>query len=129
LSTTEIVVIDRANSILSQAPFTEQLRRRSRHRRDQQERLGKASTARTRRNDVLPRLELSYIPIGDLRPSPRKLRKLDPAHVREVASSISALGFCVPLLVGSDNEIINGEVSYEPSNWVLIGFLASASDI
>ena len=31
----------------------------------------------------------------------------------EVASAISALGFCVPLLVGSDNEIIHGEVSYE----------------
>ena len=89
------------------------LRRKSRRRRDQQERLAKASTARPRRNDILPRLELSYIPIADLRPSPRKVRKLDPAHVREVASSISALGFCVPLLVGRDNEIIHGEVRYE----------------
>ena len=42
-----------------------------------------------------------------------KLRKLDPAHVREVAASIGALGFCVPILVGRDNEIIHGEVSYE----------------
>jgi hypothetical protein len=109
----EILVIDRANSILPQAPFTEQLRRKSRHRRDQQERLASASAPRPRRNDILPLLELSYILIGDLRPSPRKIRKLDLAHVREVASSISALGFCVPLLVGRDNQIINGEVSYE----------------
>jgi DNA modification methylase len=109
----EIVVIDRTNSIPLRAAFTDQLRQKSRHRRDQQERLAKASAARPRRNDILPRLELSDIRIADLRPSPRKVRKLDPAHVREVASSISALGFCVPLLVGRDNEIIHGEVRYE----------------
>ena len=95
------------------ACFTEHLRRKSRLRRDQQERLAEASAARLRRNDILPRLQLSYIWIADLRPSARKLRKLEPAHIREVASSISALGFCVPLLVGRDNEIIHGEVSYE----------------
>jgi hypothetical protein len=109
----EIVVIDRTNSILLRAAFTDQLRQKSRHRRDRQERLATTSAARPRRNDILPRLELSDIRIADLRPSPRKVRKLDPAHVREVASSISALGFCVPLLVGRDNEIIHGEVRYE----------------
>ncbi len=62
---------------------------------------------------MLPRLELSYIRTAHLRPSPRKLRKLDPAHVREVVSSISVLGFCDPLLVGRDNELIDGEVRYE----------------
>ena len=106
-------MIERTNSILPRALLTDQLREKSRRRRDRQERLAKASTARPRRNDILPRLELSDIRIADLRPSPRKVRKLDPVHVREVASSISALGFCVPLLVGRDNEIINGEVSYE----------------
>jgi hypothetical protein len=106
-----MVVIDRTHSIPLLAPFTDQLRRKSRLRRDQQERLAKASAAR--HNDILPRLELSYIPIVDLRPSPRKVRKLDPAHVREVAASIGVLGFCDPLLVGRDNEIIHGEVRYE----------------
>jgi photosystem II stability/assembly factor-like uncharacterized protein len=109
----EMVVTDRADSSPLRPVFTEHLRRKSRRRRDHQERLAKVSAARPRRNDILPRLELSYIPIADLRPPPRKVRKLDPAHVREVASSISALGFCVPLLVGRDNEIIHGEVSYE----------------
>jgi DNA modification methylase len=108
-----MVVIDRPNSIPPSAPFIDQLHRKSRLRREQQGRLAEASTARPRRNDLLPRLELSSIRIADLRPSLRKVRKLDPAHVREVASSISALGFCVPLLVGRDNEIIHGEVSYE----------------
>jgi DNA modification methylase len=109
----EMVVIDGADSSPLRPVFTEQLRRKSHHRRDQQERLAVASRGRLRRNDVLPRLELSDIGIDDLRPSSRKVRKLDPAHIREVASSISALGFCVPLLIGRDNEIINGEVSYE----------------
>jgi DNA modification methylase len=108
-----VAVSDRTNSAPSWNAFTDQLREKSRHRRDRQERLAKASTPRPRRNDILPRLELSDIPIADLRPSARKVRKLDPAHVREVASSISALGFCVPLLVGRDNEIIDGEVRYE----------------
>jgi ParB-like nuclease domain/DNA methylase len=72
-----------------------------------------ASRARSRRNDVLPQLQLSFIPIDDLRASPRKLRNLDPTHVREVAASIGALGFCEPILVGRDNEIIHGEVRYE----------------
>ena len=104
---------DRADPSPLRPVFTEQLRQKSRLRRDQQERLAKTSAARPRRNDILPRLELTYILIADLRPSARKLRKLDPAHIREVASSISALGFCVPLLVGRDNEIIHGEVRYE----------------
>ena len=104
---------DRANSSPVRPVFTERLRQKSRVRRDHQERLAKASAVRPRRNDILPRLELSEIRIADLRPSPRKVRKLDPAHVREVAASIGAIGFCVPLLVGRDNEIINGEVRCE----------------
>jgi DNA modification methylase len=71
-----------------------------------------ASAAHRRRNDVLPRLELSYVPLEELRPSARKLRKLDPAHVREVASSISLLGFCDPLLIARGNELIDGEARY-----------------
>ena len=126
----EVIVTDRTSSTLSRASFTDQLHLKSRLRRHQHERLAEASTAGPHRNDILPLLELSYIPIADLRPSSRKVRKLDPAHVREVASAIAALGFCVPLLVGRGNEIINGEVRYEgPSNWALILFPASGSDI
>jgi hypothetical protein len=62
---------------------------------------------------VLPRLELSYIRLEELRPSARKLRKLDSAHMREVASSISLLGFCDPLLIGRGNELIDGEARFE----------------
>ena len=99
--------------IASSATLGAQLRRKSRSRREGQERMALASAAHRRRNDVLPRLELSYVPLNELRPSARKLRKLDPAHVREVASAISLLGFCDPLLVGRGNELIDGEARYE----------------
>jgi ParB-like chromosome segregation protein Spo0J len=38
----------------------------------------------------------------------REVRKLDPAHMREVANSISALAFCAPILVGKDNLVLDG---------------------
>jgi hypothetical protein len=38
-----------------------------------------------------------------LKRSARKLRRLDPAHVREVAAAIDTLGFCDLLLIGRDN--------------------------
>ena len=104
---------DRFNPIAPRATLGDQLRRKSRSRREGQERIALASAAQRRRNDMLPRLELSYVLLEELRPSTRKLRKLDPAHVREVASSISALGFCDPLLVGRGNELIDGEARYE----------------
>jgi DNA modification methylase len=91
----------------------DQLKRKSRGRRQGQERMALASAAHWQRNDMLPRLELSYVRLEELRPSARKLRKLDPVHVREVASSIGLVGFCDPLLVGRGNELIDGEVRYE----------------
>jgi DNA modification methylase len=51
--------------------------------------------------------------LSELRPSAKKLRKLDPAHVREIARAIGALGFCQPILVGRGNELIDGEARYE----------------
>jgi DNA modification methylase len=104
---------DRFSPIAPQATLRDQLKRKSRSRREGQERMALASAAQRRRNDILPRLELSYVPLEELRPSARKLRRLDPAHVRGVASSISLLGFCDPLLIGRGNEIIDGEARYE----------------
>jgi DNA modification methylase len=100
------------NPIAPQATLGDQLRLKSHKRRKAQERMAPAP-AHGRRNDRLPRLELSYIRLEELRPSARKLRKLDPVHVREVASSISLLGFCDPLLIGRGNELIDGEARFE----------------
>jgi DNA modification methylase len=43
----------------------------------------------------------------------RKIRKGDPVHVREVAGSISELGFCDPILVGKGNLVLDGEIRVE----------------
>ncbi len=49
---------------------------------------------------------------------PRRVRKLDAAHVLDVAGAISALGFCVPILIGKDNLILDGEVRLEAARHI-----------
>ena len=66
-----------------------------------------------RRNDILPSLQIERYLVGDLKSHVRKLRKSDPAHVREIANSISTLGFNVPLLVGKDNVVVDGDSRLE----------------
>ena len=65
------------------------------------------------RNDILPYLELTYVPLDQLRHAPKKLRKLDPAHVREIAAVITVLGFCNPILIGKQNVVLDGEARLE----------------
>jgi DNA modification methylase len=65
------------------------------------------------RNDVLPLLALVDIKPEDLRQPSRRVRKADPAHTREVAGSISALGFCAPVLIGKANEVLDGGIRVE----------------
>jgi DNA modification methylase len=64
---------------------------------------------RSRRNDLLPLLKIEPCPVDDLKSYSRKLRKSELAHVDEIANSISTLGFNVPLLIGKDNIVIDGE--------------------
>jgi DNA modification methylase len=65
------------------------------------------------RNDLLPALKIEQVPLESLRSLSRRLRKSDVAHVREIANSINALGFNVPLLVGDNNVLIDGESRLE----------------
>ena len=114
LALKEFSVKDPYDLMTTKPSFTNQLRGKSRRRRDELDRMAKAAaTRRPLRNDLLPLLALSYVPLTKLRQTKRKLRRLDPVHVREVASAIGALGFCHPILVGRDNEIIDGEVRFE----------------
>ena len=39
----------------------------------------------------------------------RKLRKSDLAHIHDIANSMWTLGFNVPLLIGNDNIVLDGE--------------------
>jgi hypothetical protein len=91
--------------------LTGSLKTKSRRRREDLKLLAASSPrVRATRNDLLPRLDLAYLLLEDLRMPVREVRKLDPAHVREVANSISALGFCAPILVGKDNLVLDGAV-------------------
>ena len=66
-------------------------------------------SSRHRRNDILPLLKIENCSVDALKPHSRQLRKSDSAHVHEIANSISTLGFNVPLLIGKDNVILDGE--------------------
>ena len=48
-----------------------------------------------------------------MRLQPRRLRKSDATHIREVANSINAFGFNVPLLLGANNVVIDGQTRLE----------------
>jgi DNA modification methylase len=91
-----------------------QLKAKGRGRRESFARQAAPSAApRPLRNDVLPILQVVYLPLASLRSPSRKLRNLDPAHVREIAAVISALGFCAPVLLGGNDAIIDGEARVE----------------
>jgi ParB-like nuclease domain len=66
------------------------------------------ASGRSRRNDILPSLRIEPCPVDTLKLHDRKLRKNNPAHVREIAHAISTLGFNVPLLIGKNNVVIDG---------------------
>jgi DNA modification methylase len=89
-----------------------QLQARNRRRRAQMAAASQVASSGPRRNDLLPALTLEYVRLSDLRPSAAKLRRLEPNHVREVAVSIARLGFCDPLLIGADGELIDGEARF-----------------
>lgn len=110
-----------------QSPLIEQLKTKNRSRRESLTRIAKPGAApRKVHNDVLPTLGLVRIPIDGLNFAPRKVRKKDPAHVREVAATISELGFCNPILIGKDNLVLDGETRVDAAR--LIG-LASVPAI
>jgi ParB/Sulfiredoxin domain len=90
-------------------------------RRDGLERLRSSAPARAPRNDPLPNLDLVYVSLEELRLPAREIRKLHPAHVREVANAISTLGFCAPVLVGKDNAVIDGAVRVEAARQLGLG--------
>ena len=98
----------------SERTLKDQLKGKSRRRHETQASLARPSArARPLRNDVLPTLEITYVPLENLRSPARKVRKIDQAHARDVATVMSELGFCVPVLIGKNNVVIDGEVRVE----------------
>ncbi len=104
------------NRLLRSPPggVKEKLTTKGRHRREGLARVASASAMlRAPRNDIRPVLEVTVIPIAELRSAGNKTRKLDPAHVREISRSISTFGFCAPVLIGKGNMVIDGEARVE----------------
>ena len=88
----------------------EGLKAKGRFRRQSAVRRAEAANGnRQIRNDLLPALKLESYLIDALGSHSRRLRKPDAAHIREIATSIGALGFNAPLLIGRDNRVIDGE--------------------
>jgi DNA modification methylase len=65
---------------------------------------------RPRRNDPVPRIELTYLPPASLTVARRRLRKEDAEQVERIGRLISEFGFCVPILVRSDRSIVDGHI-------------------
>ena len=101
--------------------ITHQLKAKSRRRREDLERLRASAPTHAPRNDPLPNLDLVYVPLEDLRMPSRVIRKLDAAHVREVANAISTLGFCAPVLIGKDNAVIDGAIRVQAARQLGLG--------
>jgi DNA modification methylase len=105
---------DDPNPLEIEQSFKEKLKGKSRRRREDLARLAAPAAApRALRNDIRPLLEIVDLPLESLRSPSRKVRGGDPAHVREIAATISALGFCVPILTGKNNVVIDGEARLE----------------
>src|SRR5262249_7132339 len=102
------MVSDRRHTEIEEAqPLSGKLKAKGRVRRETLRRLAAAAPiSRARRNDILPHLELTYLPLDRL-PRPKKLRKLNSAHVREIAAAIAELGFCDPVLIGRENVVLD----------------------
>jgi DNA modification methylase len=55
-----------------------------------------------------PRIEITYRPIDQLKPDPRNPRRHERKQIRQIADSIVAFGFNVPILVDADLKVIVG---------------------
>jgi hypothetical protein len=89
--------------------LTPALKSKSRARRERERALAEiAEHAPKRRNDLLPKLAVSYVPIEELRPTPRRIRRAAAAQVARIRASIEKFGVCQPILIAGDRTIVHG---------------------
>ncbi len=53
-------------------------------------------------------LAVTYRALGDLKPHPRNARTHSPRQIREIAASIRAFGFLIPILTDANGQILAG---------------------
>jgi DNA modification methylase len=90
--------------------FGEQLRVLSRGRRHRLTEAAETQRCAGVRNDLAPQLKLVSVPLTALKGAQRSVRKKDGAQIARVRQSIQTLGFCAPILINSDNEILDGHI-------------------
>jgi hypothetical protein len=101
-------------TLLSDNSLQNALRAKSRRRREELAQLAAGSPApHPIRNDLVPKLDLVERAPGDLGAPARNVRKIEAAHLREVAAAISSLGFCDPVLIDEQNGVLDGVVRVE----------------
>lgn len=104
----------RANSVKLSAGLTPHLKTKSRQRRERQRQLTDVGRHMAPpRNDLLPKLVVSYVPIDQIQPAARRVRKQDATQTARVLSSISKFGICAPILVDEAHRIVDGHVVYD----------------
>ena len=95
--------------IASPDGLTPNLKAKSRARRQRQRALAEiVDHAPKRRNDLLPSLAVSYVPIEELRQAPRRVRRAHAAQVARIRVSIEKFGVCQPILISKDRTIVHG---------------------
>jgi DNA modification methylase len=95
-----------------------ELRAKSQRRRAALARSQAVERTTASRNDLLPDLTLVDRALGELQPPARNVRPPDPEHVNEIAAAITALGFSVPVLIDTDNRVIDGWARVEAARRV-----------
>jgi DNA modification methylase len=94
--------------------LTAHLKNKSRSRREAQQLLASIGVhAPTRRNDLLPQLNIVYAAIDQIQPAVRRVRRKDAAQTARVLSSIRKFGIVAPILVDQDFRIVHGHAVYE----------------
>lgn len=64
-------------------------------------------------NDLVPDLQIERVPIAQIRPARRRLRKPGKDHVANVAKCIKTVGQVSPILIDRDGRVVDGHVVVE----------------
>jgi DNA modification methylase len=98
--------------------LTQKSRNRARKEKRASEHERRAETI-VRRNDILPDHRIVSVPIVELHPYTRRIRKFSLDDTIEAANIISTYGFLLPLFISRDGKtILDGELRYEAARWL-----------
>jgi DNA modification methylase len=98
--------------------LTGQLKVKTRNQRRVERKIMERASRGAPRNDLLPNLVIEQRLLSNLKAPARRVRKYDLDDVVGLAQSIEQFGFTVPIIVGEDGQIIDGELRFEAARWL-----------